>query len=255
MRILILAVLALVSWTARATITIELDADLLKGPTSTPMPMSGLVLLVASTNDTTFNAPTPTAFVSGDDIILAKFDLSGGTNGVCLGFAPGIKSTLVGKPIMMYWYPTLNLNSTVPGNGTPFGSYRTDSPLDGSDAWVTPADGASINLRFLTSDANLDYHNPAGSNPASLAIANQFVGGAPSPTLLISLLQGGALNIHLTGTPNAGYTVQYVTALLLSNSNNWQTLGSGTTDNNGMLDLPDNVSNGTSRFYRGSVGP
>src|SRR4051812_3285520 len=66
--------LAVATWHAHA-LSITIDADLLKDASGNPMSTNGLVLLVASTTDTNFAAPTPLSFVSGDDIIVGKWDL------------------------------------------------------------------------------------------------------------------------------------------------------------------------------------
>src|SRR4051812_22615518 len=123
MRIFILAVLTLASWTSHA-LTISLDADLLKTSGGTPMPTTGLVILVASTGDATFNPPTAGSFVSGDDVIVARFDLSSGgatgfnQPGVLIDVAKSLNFTgnwKPGDPLQMYWFPTLGTNATAPG--------------------------------------------------------------------------------------------------------------------------------------------
>lgn len=258
MRNLILAVLAMACLTCHATIGISLDADLLKSSDGTPMPVNGLVLLVASTTDSTFNGPTAGSFVTGDDIVVARFDLaSGGTNGVVIAFAGGLRLTgnwNAGDPLAIYWYPTLTTNSTAPSAGTPYGFYTTSTPQDDSAAWITPSDGTvAWELRFITTDSDTDYHS-TGSNPASAGLANLVVGGAPTPPqLAISLLSGNNLNIHLIGTANANYALQYVSALLNSGTP-WQTLSSNKADANGIIDFSDTLGAGP-RLYRGQVLP
>lgn len=259
MRTLIFGLFALASWTSHA-LTISLDADLLKDANGAPMPTNGLVLLVASTGDSTFNAPTPTAFVSGDDIIIARFDLSsGGFNqpGVLIDVAQSLSFTgnwKPGDPLQMYWFPTLPKNATAPGPGAPYGKFRTDANgVDGGNAWVTGNSSDTINLRFITDDANTDYHM-AGSNPAAAALASLTVAGPPPPPLLaIKLLGGGSVGIHLTGIANGNYALQYINALLNTN-NSWLSLSNGTADSNGVIDFTDSVST-SPRFYRSQVLP
>jgi hypothetical protein len=169
--LLVAATLAL-SWQASA-LTIEMDADLLKDANGAPMPVTGLVLLVASTNDATFNAPTPLSFVSGDDIILGKLDLTAfGEPGV-LAADQIITSVPLSSsnPIRLYWFPTLNINSTAPGQGTPYGTYTDAVGIDGSAPWFGASGNFTISFKFLTSDSNPGYHDP-GSNPPSAGIAS-----------------------------------------------------------------------------------
>jgi hypothetical protein len=255
MRNLILAVLALASWTTHA-LTISVDADLLKNADGSPMPMTGLVVLVASTTDSTFNAPSSGSFVSGDDIVLAKFDLQKATNGVLLDIVNGLTfsgSWNQGDPFAIYWYPTLNINSAAPSGGIPYGFFTTISVPVGDDPWVTPGQGATINLRMITTDANSDYHLDGTISP-SAGLANLVVAGAPTPPqLAVSLNGGNNVNIHLTGTANQNYALQYVNALL-NVGTPWQSIVTNKADTNGVIDFSDAIGAG-SRFYRGKLVP
>lgn len=257
MRILILAVLALTTWTSQA-LTIQVDADLLKDSNGNSMPTNGLVILVASTTDSTFNGPTAGSFASGDDIVVAKFNLnSSGAPGVLIDVAPSLSLTgnwTVGDPLAIYWFPTLTTNSSAPTAGIPYGMYTTATPLDGSDPWVTPQSSANIDLRFITTDSDSVNGHLAGSNAATAALASNVVGsGLTAPNLAISLLGGGNINLHLTGAANANYAIQYVNALLNS-GNSWQTLSNGTANSNGVIDFQDSVGAST-RFYRSQALP
>ena len=104
------------------------------------------------------------AFVTNDDIIVARFDLSstatpGQINTIISGIALS-GNWNASDALAIYWYPTLGTNATVPGAGTSYGFYRdpvanggTGTGTDGSDAWFTPADGNLINIYFFTGDA------------------------------------------------------------------------------------------------------
>jgi len=177
---ILLGLIWLLQLAARASITIQLGADTLKDVAGNPMPTSGLVVLVASTLDSQFGSPTATSFVSGDDIEVARFDLSSTE-------IPGLVEDLAiltlsgdwgaGDPLAIFWYPTLTIDAVSPGAGTPYGFYRDPTPsgeqgtgLDGSDPWFTPADGATLwNLLFLTSDAG-GASTPPGAGNASFVI-------------------------------------------------------------------------------------
>ncbi len=257
MRILILAVLALASWTSHA-LTIQVDADLLKDSSGNAMPTNGLVVLVASTTDTNFNGPTAGAFATGDDIVVAKFNLaSSGAPGVLIDVAASLSFSgnwNPGDPLAIYWFPTLTTNSTAPTAGIPYGMYTTTTPLDGSDPWVTPQSSANIDLRFITTDSDSVNGHLAGSNPASAGLASLVVtGSAPSPNLAIHMLSGSTVGIHLTGVANANYALQYVTALLNTN-NSWLTLSNGKADSNGVIDFQD-TPGAAQRSYRSQVLP
>ncbi|MGZ5567521.1 MAG: hypothetical protein ACXWKG_10935 [Limisphaerales bacterium] len=257
MRTLILAVLALASWTSHA-LTIQVDADLLKDSSGNAMPTNGLVILVASTTDTNFNGPTAGAFTTGDDIVVAKFNLaSSGAPGVLIDVAASLSFSgnwNPGDPLAIYWFPTLTTNSTAPTAGIPYGMYTTTNRLDGSDYWLTPQSSANIDLRFITTDSDSVNGHLTGSNPASAGLASFVVGGsAPAPSLGIQLLSASTVGIHLTGAANANYALQYVTALLNTNTG-WSTLSNGKADGNGVIDFQDAPGAGP-RFYRSQALP
>jgi hypothetical protein len=160
---------------ARAYVTIDITAAMLTDSSGNPMPVPRLVILVASTNDSHFSAPTATSFVSGDDIIVKKWDLSAeDTAGVLFDTTGPLSLTGnwgVGDPLAIYWFPTLTIDATEPGTAAPYGFYRDSTPngapgsgLDGSNPWFTPAEG-SIALKFLTTDVD-------GSNPPSAGRAS-----------------------------------------------------------------------------------
>lgn len=166
-RIAIFVVACLVSLTARASVTLNLQAFELKLESGQAMPTSGIVLLVASTTDMTFSFQSDMnnnlaslsqgSFLSGDDLILFKWNLT-------LNNTPGFLLDTTGSldlsgnwgandPLQLYWFPTLALNSPTAGSDTQFGQYRTDQALDGSDTgWFTPADSSTIALNLFTMD-------------------------------------------------------------------------------------------------------
>lgn len=160
---------------AFATITIDLDAELLKTSGGTAMPTSGLLILAASTLDSSFSAPTDTAFFMGDDIEIKRWDLSGGFNtaGVFSGSTGSLTLSgnwTAGDALQLFWFPTLTLSSTAPGAGTSYGQYRHATGLDGSAAWETPSDGSLVSLKFFTSDAS--FLISGGSNSSASGTAS-----------------------------------------------------------------------------------
>ena len=162
-------------------VTFDLGAERLKNADGSPMPSSGLVILAASTLDSIFTAPTPDQFFSGDDVELARWALTviGGGGGLGDGSFSGTTRPLtlsgnwtVRDPVQLYWFPTLTLtpSSDSPGAGTPYGTYRHDTGLDGSEPWFTPADGLGRTLLFLTADATVPGSNLASTGNASLTV-------------------------------------------------------------------------------------
>ncbi len=156
---------------------------------SSLMPGTGLIVLLADSNQDGFASIGTDNFASGDDTILFQGALDSGLGdgmflrSVNLTLAGGLTA---GDPVQLYWYPTLSESSTSPGHGTSFGSYRdATGSLDGSDPWILPSDGMSMNLNFLTASAG-------GSNPDSIGWASQ-VTPMPEPQSLLLAGLGGAL--------------------------------------------------------------
>ena len=189
MKTILITTILMLQFKVLATVTINIDAEKLKTDSGGLMSTNGLVILVASTNDSTFNGPTPTSFVSGDDIIVGSWDLAArgeegwGEPGVFSGVANGLYGAWKpGNPLKLYWFPTLTLSSTAPGYGTTYGQFHSPTNIDGGVAWITPADGATVSMAFFTEDA--DFLNEGGSNPASAGLASSIT---PNPNTTIAI--------------------------------------------------------------------
>ena len=168
---------------AQGAITINFGAaDLRLAGGTDFVPVNGLVIIEASTLDSTFNAPTPSGFVSGDDIEIARGSvnpagqLTLAANGLTLS-----GNWTTGDPLQIEWFPSLTIGATAPPAGTSYGAFRTDtvqaqSPGDTSAiAWVTPADGGTYSLSFITA-------SQGGPNLDSTGYANLIV-AVPEPSV------------------------------------------------------------------------
>lgn len=157
-------------------------ADLLKSDGTTPVPVGGLVILVADTGDNGFLLPAPGAFVSGDDVELARVAVGDGgypagqflvsLTSLALGDKGNGNIWKVGDPLQMYWYPDLTTAASAPGAGAAYGAFRTDTVFFYSDAWVTPSDPSTVALQFVNVTRG-------GSSPDSFGVANLTV--VPEP--------------------------------------------------------------------------
>jgi len=193
-----IVLLALSCVCARATVSFEISAtELRTAGGASLMSLNGLVLLVADTSNDGFSgltagAPlTVNSFLSSDDLILFRGDLSAGGLGYFVGAAsPGLGGNLgTGDAVKLYWFPTLTLSSTTAAEGTTYGSYRSATGLDGSAPWVVPNDGSSaVELKFFTTGNN--QGEPFGGGPASndpvLGWASQTVAPVPEASNLIT---------------------------------------------------------------------
>jgi len=210
-RILLCASLLLLAVSpSNATISFLIDGDLLKDSGGAAINQSSLFMLVSSTSDGTFapiNADSSTAvgsLLSTDDRVLFRGDLLGSpnANGV-LGTATGaltlnsgaLTNWTVGDPLALLWFPTLTVGSTTIPTGTTYGLYTHATGLDGSDTWITPADGTTDHgLLFYTTDGGV---LSSGSNLASVGNASLTVGAVPEPSrALLGLIGLGVVALR-----------------------------------------------------------
>lgn len=170
--LLFLVTLGLVSApAARATagdFTINFAAGILTASNSTSLVDGSLVVLLTNGINGSFSAPSASAFVTGDDVLLGSF----GTNSVDFSEPGGLVATLtpnfsasltVGQQIMVRWFPSLTTSSLAPGAGVSYGQYsftggNTDSTL--AD-WTIPASGV-ISPTLATAAVSGSLANSAG---------------------------------------------------------------------------------------------
>lgn len=187
---------------ARATagdFTIFFGAGILTNSNSTPLVDGSLVILLTNGLNSSFTAPTSSAFVTGDDVLLDKFGTNsvdfGGPGGLIATLNPSFSSALtVGQQIMVRWFPSLTLASSTPGAGTSYGEYSfTAGNTDSTAAdWLIPGSG-SIGPTLATT-AIFGSLNPSFGQ-ASLLVA----GATPIPEPSAFALLGGLAALGLAG--------------------------------------------------------
>lgn len=162
------------------------------------VPDGTLVQIIASTADAVFSDPTPISFVSNDDRIIASFSVDAGTSGVAGGTVAALiipdYSTFagftLGDSLMLRWFPSLTIGATQPGI-TSYGSYRTDSILDGSNiAWIAPADAGGT---WTLSVISVDF---GGSTSNAMMTASLVV--IPEPSSFAALAGLAVLGVVAT---------------------------------------------------------
>lgn len=171
--------------TARASVTLNVSAGKLYGPAGTMVcPDNGLLQLVAAGADGLFTAPSASAFIQGDDVLVRSFAMNSSTTGI-----PGVASEALimnygslgietGQRLALRWYPTLTPASAAPAAGTPYGQFSTSDVRDGSDiGWTLPADGWSGSLKILTLSVG-------GSSGESAGVASEVVAAVTGPAIL-----------------------------------------------------------------------
>lgn len=196
---------------SQASISFLVQGDLLKDSAGNAMAQSGLVLFVSSTTDASFSGITAGSSTSissslngGDDRVVFKTDLSSyGTNGV-LDLTTGalnlstVTGWNTGDPLALLWFPTLTAaSSTIPA-GTQYGFYTNATAVDGTQAWVTPADPTSnYLLGFFTKDGVELSPGTGAANSAAAGNASLTVGAVPEPSRsMLGLIGFGMLTLR-----------------------------------------------------------
>jgi hypothetical protein len=242
--------------TTFATVGIQISAETLRtAGGSSLMPAGGLVILVTTTNGTTFGGPTATSFASGPgDLEVARWSL--GSAGV---FSDGIDNLdltggkAAGQALALYWFPTLTISNSVPGAGTSYGYYRDSSPngatgtgVDFSDPWFIPPDGTPGWSPFLATvsgsgsvanSAGYANFTVPGGNTAPVAVADGPFFRAPSLSLKIAIT-----NLLANDTDANTNTLTFTG--ITGNSTN----GAVLTTNATYVFYPSNASNVSDRF-------
>ncbi|HEX8295361.1 MAG TPA: PEP-CTERM sorting domain-containing protein [Chthoniobacteraceae bacterium] len=187
-----------------ATITVQLQADLLQDGSGSAVPQSSLFLLVADTERNGFGAileGLSTAVGSntradGDDYVVFRgaVGTNTGTNGVLFDTASGLNSSLVpnglwdtGDPLALIWFSTLPSTTPTFQNGAAYGVYTRNTVVDGSAAWVTTSFSPSSNISLGFYTTNGTTLGP-GSNAPALGRTSAAV--VPEPTSTVLILAG-----------------------------------------------------------------
>jgi MYXO-CTERM domain-containing protein len=194
--------------TAKATVTFNINADLLQTATAgTAAPTSGLVMLVANTSttgsfgSTSVQAGAPLgvgANIMTNDVILKEWSIGGssGTAGAFYDTTGALSTSLTtGNPLALLWFPTLTTSSSTATASAPYGIYTgpgNNGTGDTSAAWSVPAAGSTVTLDMYTSNAAFGPYNSPLANSAG--VASLTVSGAPEPSrAILAALGMGAL--------------------------------------------------------------
>jgi len=196
---------------ANAAVVINVTAADLQstaGSPGTAIPAGALAILVADTTGvaapTTLSSnsalsvgSTLTLTSAGDtyQILFAwNSSLGSGSPGALSDTTGSIPGTTAGNPVFLMWFPTLTLASTTSGAGTHYGEYggaqaTGDLAGNGSDPWVMPSPGATVNMNVLTSD------NSGVTPYASLQSPNVTPVPEPSSIALVLIGLFGAVGL------------------------------------------------------------
>lgn len=231
------------------------------------IPNGSLIMLIASTKDGDFSAPTASGYVApgSDDVIIGAFtanDAGGLLNqGSYTGSlranygdsSNGLAEFDAGDPLIIRWFPTLTSADLeeIPTGAVPYGEFRSSEVLPGSDTgWIAPSSNQSTVSLSISASSVGNRYDPKGAVALQQLVAGQLLGTAILETaqaqLEISILAGGglALSWPLLDSANPVGRLQESSDLL-----NWTeaTVKVDTTDGVAKANVESN--NGT-LFYR-----
>ena len=180
------------------------------------IPNGSLIMLIASTKDAEFSAPSSAGFVKpgSDDVILGTVMATDGNGSLNRGSyaatiqanfndkSKGLEHFDAGDPVLIRWFPTLTQNALeqMPTGAVPYGEFRSDDVLLGSTTgWVTPgSNSAKINLSIVAASAGSRY-NPKGSisvdQLSAARVLEQAILETAQAQLRISALANGGLSL------------------------------------------------------------
>jgi len=162
-----------VSW---AVVTINFAGGVFSDSNGNPLPDGSLVMLLASGNDGVFSAPSASAFVTGDDVLLGAFS----TNSVDLGSKGGLVASIAvaldagltaDETIAVRWFPGLTTAAGAPGAGASYGQYSYTTADTNSTAadWAIPSDGNVVSPDFVTASIGGSLSNIVGEATFTVA--------------------------------------------------------------------------------------
>jgi len=196
---------------ANASISFDIQLDLLTDTDGTAVPTDTLALLLADTSGDGFDFSYAPSFGSGtgnlfssgqffdsdDDLILWRGDLS--TNGIDGLFAEtvtglelgtwGGQTWDAGDALAAVWVPGFNTAST--GTTNTYGNYTDPSGLGFSDNWITPVDGTSFHKLYGFTENSAFLPTGPGSGglpPAALQAATVPEPGAMTAAGALALM-------------------------------------------------------------------
>jgi hypothetical protein len=209
----LIAIAGLIAVTqAHATISFDLEAEVLRDQNGAALPANSLVWLVASTLDANFsnlqgsitNAVGQTTSPGGDDYIVFKGSVNNGTgellanptNLVLAANGGSIPNWDTGDPLALIWFSGATASTPSLLGGERYGIYTRATAADGSSIWSTPNNNVSnYKLYFFTSDA-VDLNTGGTNTPTSARSSSTVAAAAPEPTSA-GLLAMGAVSLMI----------------------------------------------------------
>lgn len=219
MRKLALALLlTIAAFSARANISLFVQAGDLMTHKGTGLPGGNLLLLVAAGADGTFsNSLGESQYVSGDEVLLTAFPSNYFLEGATSAFLSfELSNDVVGRPLALRWFEEISFeqflaspDSALTLAGHHYGTFvgellksfsrnaEEDSMIasaefsgpNGGDPWIVPADGTSVYaLNFVT--FSLDQKLESGlpdPQPDSAGLASYQIVPEPAMGLFCSL--------------------------------------------------------------------
>lgn len=170
---------------SHAVVTIDFTIGILADASGSAPLGNGPLIQIIGSSDNSFAAPTAGAFTGGNDVLLfsGSFDIttSANTPGAMLLSLNNI-SLAANTNLLVRWFPTLTIGASAPGGSTPYGQYGSLTDV----AWVSPSNGQTVAIGFLTLSAG-------GSTADSAGFASLTTTAIPEPSTYAAILGALAL--------------------------------------------------------------
>ncbi|MBK1878407.1 hypothetical protein [Pelagicoccus mobilis] len=202
-----------------AKISFSLDIESLSNAGGTEqLSNQGLLVLIVSTEDEVFQSPVADTIVTGDDQIVATWDLNKvgpGTTDIAL-FEGGIdyQAEWEGGPLALVWFPGLSEEDMTPETDEPFGFFSDANNLVSGHSWRMPAPGSLLHSLKLFTQSATKLVQGGGDVPDGIGAAAYLVGTAPTaptaPTEISFEPKGTTIEVTWEGgsAGSGGYLVQ-----------------------------------------------
>lgn len=148
-----------------AFVSFRLELEELRDASGSPIAPSTLAVLAADTQGDGFDAPGPGLLTVGnpiatgsDDLAVALLASDSTTPGIVFNLLSNLSLTgswKAGQPLALYWFPGATLSDPRLADLDPYGFARATGDQTGTTAWVTPADGSTVTLRYYTTAATV----------------------------------------------------------------------------------------------------
>jgi len=213
-----------------AKVSFSLDIESIAASGGSALSDSGLLVLIVDSADNGFQSPVAGTIVTGDDQIVATWDLSTqgpGTSDITL-LSGGVEygpDWDAGDPLALLWFPGLSAANQVPSPTESFGFFSDAGSYSSGDPWFMPVMGSFHSLKLFTAAASKLV--ASGDLPLALGEAGfalgQAIAGVSAPDSVTLTPSGSTIVVDWAGgaAASGGFLVQRK----IGPTGMWETVG------------------------------